>query len=116
MNKNFRQQFLPYLFCYAAWLGFIVVGYWLFTQLRATLFDLVWLSSQNVWLARSVNQWSAVILGLAWLVAIMFLENYLRVGVTKSQLWARIKRVLWVSLAIAGMTIGVQLILIPLLA
>jgi hypothetical protein len=96
-----------YVACYAVWLASCaLLGVALF-QWNALLVDLALLARANQWVGRAVRQLSLPVLGLIWLVAIYWLEWYLRTGVSRGLLRPRATR----ALIISGATLLVVLAL-----
>jgi hypothetical protein len=96
-----------YVACYAVWLASCaLLGVALF-QWNALLVDLALLARANQWVGRAVRQLSLPVLGLIWLVAIYWLEWYLRTGVSRGLLRPRATR----ALVISGATLLVVLAL-----
>jgi hypothetical protein len=96
-----------YITCYAVWLASCaLLGVALF-QYNALLVDLALLARANQWIGRAVRQLSLPVLGLIWLVAIYWLEWYLRTGVSRGLLRPRATR----ALIVTGATLLVALAL-----
>lgn len=78
-----------YIACYAAWVASIALLGLALTQAVGLLLDLAQLLQANPWVARAVRQLSLPVFGLIWLVALYWLEWYLRTGVPKGLLARR---------------------------
>jgi hypothetical protein len=82
---------------------------WLFSSALAAYVALkAWEAILQVYIALRLSRWgyaavhhfSIVIIGLAWLVCVLFIESYYRIAVGKGQLPRRILRVTLIQLAI----------------
>jgi len=83
-----------YAACYAALLASCVLLGLALAQANGLLLDLALLARANQWIARAVRQLSLPVLGLIWLVALYWLEWYLRTGVRRGLLARRATRAL----------------------
>jgi hypothetical protein len=85
---------------YLIWIALTLLGGLAVAEVHTFLQGLSVALQLNPWVARAVRQLALPILGLAWLVAIFFLEHWLRVGMRKGRLWQRAARATIITLAI----------------
>ncbi len=110
-SRNLWQTLPLYVACYAIWLALAALGIWLLFEWQTTLFRLaVWLRA-NPWVARAIERFGVVTLGLAWLVGILWLEDYLRSGVEKDVLWKRAARATLIAALLVGLCYGIRIVL-----
>lgn len=85
-----------YIAVYAVWVAFFVAGFWLIPQVRILLLDLAGLTPANRWILSAIDRYATLLLGLIWLVIVLYVEHYLRTAVEAGRLGRRILRVvLW---------------------
>jgi hypothetical protein len=76
------QDALGYTLAYGLWLVVAAIGMLAILQLRHA-FNAVWpVISDNNWLLRAFDRFGLVFLGLAWLVYVIFVEQYYRTSIT----------------------------------
>jgi hypothetical protein len=82
-NRRLSVQDLPrYLLCYLCWLFTAVATILSILLVRNTL-NVVWpLLGGNRWLLRPIDRFGLILMGLGWLVFVLFLEHYYRAGVS----------------------------------
>jgi hypothetical protein len=83
--------------CYAVWLASLALLGVAAAQTNGLLLDVALLLRANQWVGRAVRQLSLPVLGLIWLIALYWLEWYLRTGVRKGLLRPRAIRALAVT-------------------
>ncbi|HXF62953.1 MAG TPA: hypothetical protein VNK95_15115 [Caldilineaceae bacterium] len=91
LPKSFerRPSVLLSVVCYLLW--FVLSGaiLWLVFQVRGLLVaGMMWLRF-NPWAVRAFDRWGIFLLGMIALVAIFWLEGYLRSGVEQGRFWPR---------------------------
>jgi hypothetical protein len=79
-------------------------------QLRLNLIDLIILSRVSIWSYKAIDNCGTVILGALWVAFAVFLEGYLRQGVSEHRLWARVWRVCLAEVVVLGLSYGGQLL------
>jgi hypothetical protein len=110
-SPNIRQLLPLYLACYALWLGLSALGVWLIFAGRDTLIDLSFWLRLDPWQLHAVDNFGVVMLGLIWLMCILFLEHSLRQGVEKNRLWVRAVRAFVIVAVLLGLCYGVQMLI-----
>ncbi len=116
-NQSTRQGtslVLRYVACYALWLVLAALSLWLMLQLRINLIDAVVFFDWGPWVLGALDKFGILLLGLGWLVFVLFAEHYLRAGVEQQRLFPRTARVaVWVVGALA-LSYGLQLLMVRL--
>jgi hypothetical protein len=80
-------------------------------ELRALVVELMIAAELNPWAVRGYDRWGIFVLGLAWFVAMLWMEHYLRTGVEKKCLWRNIMRIAAVQVVLVAMIFGVRSLL-----
>lgn len=112
-TRGLRQ--LPlYLLCYLIWLGFGVVSVWTVLQFREAL--LLLLPIIGPWAMGAVDKFGLVILGLAAIVWIFYIEDHLRSGVQRGTFPRRAVRVALIQAVALGIAYGLQLLMLLILS
>jgi hypothetical protein len=106
--RNTRQLLPLYLACYALWAGMSALAVWLIFEVRPVVFGLAVALRLNPWQVRAIDEFGVVALGLLVLAGVLVLENYLRQGVARNQLWRRAARVLLCEAAALALAYGLQ--------
>lgn len=102
-----RPSVLLNVISYLLWLVLSAAIVWLALQVRGLLVaGMMWLRL-NPWAVRAFDRWGIFLLGMVALVAIFWLEGYLRSGVEQGRFWPRAGRFVLVfgvaaALALAG--------------
>jgi hypothetical protein len=92
-SESTKPDILAYLFCYLIWIGLCcLLGVAVF-QLNGLMLDISLALQLNQWGGRALRQLSFPVLGIVWLVAMFWLEHYLRTGVQRQRLWQRTARI-----------------------
>lgn len=95
MNSRIEPMVIArYVACYAIWLALTALVGYVVLQTVGTLLEVSLALRFNPWQARAVRQLSLPILGLIWLVLMLWMESYFRTAVPKRRLIARSLRVL----------------------
>lgn len=81
-----------YVLCYVVWIALCALSGIAVAQLNGLMLDVSLALRLNQWGARALRQLSLPVLGIAWLIAIFWLEHYLRTSVEKQVLWPRAAR------------------------
>ena len=81
------RQILPYLLCYLLWVITAALGFLNLIAARRLLLLILAATLVNPWAIRAVEKFSFVILGIIWLVLVIFSEYYYRDSVPKGRLW-----------------------------
>ena len=87
------QTILRYAIYLIAWLIFSGLAFALLFSIRANFFNLGLELRLNPWQIRGIDRWYIFVFGTGWFVFMLWVENYLRVGVEKQRLKARLLRV-----------------------
>jgi hypothetical protein len=116
MQDRSTASFWTLLPAYAAsficWLLSAALTFWLILQLRINLIDIsVFVIDTGPWVLGAVDKFGMLLLGLAWLVAVLFTEHYLRQGVQRNQLWLRVAWVLGVELVLLALSYLLQILI-----
>jgi hypothetical protein len=82
-----------YAACYALWVTLVVWMAWILLLLRGLTVEWMMWMRFNPWSVRGFDRWGVFLLGMAWLVAMLWLESYLRDGVQRGRLLRRAGRV-----------------------
>jgi hypothetical protein len=109
-SRSFWAVLWRYLACYGSWIGLSAVGLWMVFLVRAALVDLSMAFRANPWTLRAIDRFGLYLLGMAWLVGIIFLEAYLRQGMESAQLRNRIRRILLAEIVVVISSYALQLI------
>jgi len=83
INRRFSvQDLLKYSLGYACWIFTAVLTMLSILLIRNT-FNVAWpLLGGNRWALRPIDRFGVVLMGLGWLVFVIFLENHYRTGVS----------------------------------
>jgi hypothetical protein len=83
INRRFSlRDMLKYVLGYVCWISTAAVTMLSMLLIRNML-NLVWpLLGGNRWALRAIDRFGLVLMGLGWLVFVLFLENYYRTGVS----------------------------------
>ena len=83
INRRFSLRDVPkYVLGYVCWISTTAATVLSILLIRNTL-NLVWpLLGGNRWALRAIDRFGLVLMGLGWLVFVIFLENYYRTGVS----------------------------------
>jgi len=98
--------------CYAAWITFSAVALWALLQVRETLVALAILTGVAAKLVLVLDRWSVVPLGMAWIIIIVVMENYLSTGLRAGRSRERIRRVAVTEVGILGVLYVLQWLLL----
>ena len=93
------------------WLLFTAIGLWLMFEIRAVIVELMILASFNPWMVRGWDRWAIYMLGLGWFVGLMWIDHYLRQGMSRKRLWRNIGRVARVEAIMAALVLLVKFVL-----
>jgi len=87
VNRRFSVQDLPrYVLCYLCWLLTAAATMFSLLLIRNAL-NVIWpLLGGSKWLLRPIDRFGLVLMGLGWLVFVLFLEHYYRAGVSTALL------------------------------
>ena len=88
-----RGRYLAYGLAYAVWLAAAAAGLLPLLYGPAALAGLMELLEANRWVTSAYQRFGFVLLGLGWLVGVLYAEHYLRVSVAKRRLGRAIRRV-----------------------
>ena len=83
-GKRIKIRDLPkYLVAYLCW-GFTAVVAMLSILLIRNSINVIWPAlGGSRWVLRPIDRFGLVLMGLAWLIFVLYLENYYRTGVSK---------------------------------
>ena len=81
------RQILPYFSCYLLWVITAALGFLNLIAVRKLFLLILGATSVNPWATRAAGRFSFVILGIIWLVLVIFSEYYYRDSVPKKRLW-----------------------------
>ena len=105
---------LRYVVCYTLWLVLAALALWLMLQLRGNLIDTVVFFDWGPWVLGALDKFGILLLGVAWLVFVLFAEHYLRQGIEQERLFPRAARVaLWVGVPLL-LSYGLQFLMVQL--
>jgi len=107
-----RQLAPLYLACYLFWVVSGALTVLTMLQMRNALLSL--LPVLGPWTMIGVDKFSFVLMGLAALVWVLFVEHYLRTGVERGTLWRRALVVGGVHAAALGFVYALQLLFFAL--
>lgn len=103
-----RQRVASYTGYLVLWLAYSAITFWLILRLEEIFVVGAMQLRLNPWQVRAVDKFALVLLGLIWLIGMLMVEHYFRIGVTKRQLMRRAGKV-FVSLAVVtAIVIGVN--------
>ena len=108
------RQWPLYLLCYLLWLGVGVVSVWTALQFREAL--LLLLPIVGPWVMGAVDKFGLLILGLAAIVWIFFVEDHLRSGVQSGKFPRRVLRVALIQAIALGIAYALQLVMLLILS
>lgn len=103
------KTILRYAIYLLAWLLLSTVAFALFFSIRANFFNLGMELRLNPWQVRGIDRFYIFGFGMGWFIFMLWVENYLRVGVEKQQLKKRILRVTTWEVALLALSILLQL-------
>jgi hypothetical protein len=90
MASSTRGDRLPaYLLAYLLWAVVGVLGLVALARLREAALHLVVVARWSPWVMGFVDKSALILLGLAWLILILFCEAYFRAGVKRGNLLRR---------------------------
>lgn len=78
---------------YVLWMVIILLALWVLIVARGAVNIIYIVLTWNRWVLRAVDRWSLLLFGIVWLIAIIAIEDYLRQGVEKGQLYQRFTKV-----------------------
>jgi hypothetical protein len=93
------------------WIVLSGIGLWLMFAMRTMIFDLMVAANFTPWMVRGFDRWAIFVLGLIWFISMLWIEHYLRTGISKKRLWRNIGRVLVVQALLAAITFGTRFII-----
>lgn len=86
MSNLTKRDIFNYLLAYILWFIMMGVGWLAVSQTRMML-NVLWpVLGGNRWVLRAVDRWGMVILVMAWLGAVVTLENYYRGAISQTRL------------------------------
>lgn len=103
------QTIFRYTIYLAAWLLFSALGLVLLFSLRVNFFNLGLELRLNPWQVRGIDRWYIFFFGMGWFVFMLWVENYLRVGVQQQQLTARLRHVAVWQIILLALSLLLQL-------
>ncbi len=103
------KTILRYAIYLLAWLLLSTLAFALFFSIRANFFNLGMELRLNPWQVRGIDRFYIFGFGMGWFIFMLWVENYLRVGVEKQRLKARISRVATWEVALLALSILLQL-------
>lgn len=103
------KTILRYVIYLLAWLLLSTLGFALFFSIRANFFNLGMELRLNPWQVRGIDRFYIFGFGMGWFIFMLWVENYLRVGIEKQRLKARILRVATWEVAMLALSILLQL-------
>jgi len=98
-----------FVVCYGAWFALSGLGLWVALQLLEANPTVTLRLGLSPYAASMWNKTSTVVVLLVWLVGVMALEPYLRIGMERNMLVARIIRVVIIGAVLLGLAEGIQL-------
>lgn len=101
-------KFLSYVVYLLAWLILSAAGLWLMLQIRDLAVELMIFVELNPWAVRGFDRWIIFLLGLAWFIAMMWMEHYLRTGLDKKRLWSKIGVLAAIEALLTAVVFGVR--------
>lgn len=104
------RAIVSYLFF---WIVFSAIGLWLMLEMREAIIEVMLFSRVSPLAARGFDPLVILLLGLLWLIAILWLEHYLRKALGKKRLLHNIARVATVQALVAAITFGIRLAITP---
>lgn len=99
------DRYRNYFLAYAVWLAAGALGLLPLLYGPVALAGLLELGEANRWVVSAYQRFGFVLLGLGWLVGVLYAEHYLRASVAKGRLGRAVRRV----------AAGVALIVLPFL-
>lgn len=103
------QTIVRYTIYLAAWLLFSALGLVLLFSLRVNFFNLGLELCLNPWQVRGIDRWYIFFFGMGWFVFMLWVENYLRVGVQKQRLTVRLRRIAVWQIILLALSLLLQL-------
>ncbi len=100
-----------YVLCYLIWVFAAAGAFWLLFMIRNLVVGLAILAHMNPWAVQATDKWGLFVLGLAWLLVIIWMESHLRSNVQRGRLWVSTRRILLIEVLLAGATYGIDLLL-----
>lgn len=111
-STNTWEQAFRYVYCYLLWLAASAFSGWLVLELRINMIDLAAFFGLDPWAFPAVHNFGFVILALIWLSFVIFVEDYLRRGVDRGDLFRRALRIFNGVLVLLVMSYALQRILL----
>ena len=84
---RFLRRILPYVLCYPLWGITTALAFLNLMMARNLYLTIMGVLSVQPWPARAIDRILFVLLGIVWLVLIIFSECYYRASVSKNRLW-----------------------------
>ncbi len=98
------QRVASYTSYLILWLAYLIITFWLILKIDEIFVVGAMRLRLNPWQVRAVDKYVLVLLGLVWLVGMLMVEHYFRIGVAKKQLRQRAGKVF---LGLAVVTVSV---------
>lgn len=101
VSSTRRGSLAAYLLVYLLWAIAGVLGLVALARLREAALHLVVVARWSPWVMGFVDKAALILLGLAWLILILFCEAYFRAGAKKRALLQRFGAVAGLEIAVA---------------
>lgn len=112
MNTEYspnQKRLIPlYIVCYVLWFGFVALSMWTVLQWHNALY--VFLPIVGPWVFIAIDKFGVLLFGLVAVAWLIYVENYLRVGVGKGLFWRRVGRIALVHLIVLGAAYALMLL------
>ncbi|MCL5995971.1 MAG: hypothetical protein M1546_07935 [Chloroflexi bacterium] len=107
---------LQYVMCYAVWFCLAIASIWLALQVRVYLIQQpLPFSGIDFRVVRLITIVSTILIGFVVLIAIIFLEHYLRTGLVKNRFWPRVIRVVVIQAIVLVVSYAANLLMMKVL-
>lgn len=89
-----------YIACYVLWFGFVAVSMWTVLQWHNALY--VFLPIVGPWVFMAIDKFGVLLFGLVAVAWLIYVENYLRVGIGDGVFWRRVGRIALIHTVVLG--------------
>lgn len=97
-----KTKWVKWVLVYVLWIITAGLGFLCLTSGRNLFISILYAFSVNRWVAPAVDKFTFVILGILWLVLVIFTESYYREAVPKKNLWKHFSLITFIELFFLG--------------
>ena len=111
-RKGSLDRLLQIVACYALWIGLSALGSWAVLQFRHVLIVLAGRLGLGRWTITAADRGGVILLGIAWLGGIIWLEDYLRHSANEGHLWSQAARIFLYEVIALGLILLARTLLL----